>query len=145
MEFWRIIFAAVTGTAVMTLFSYVMAQIKDDQFREPQLLNALLDSSKSISAHSGRKNVAGWLLHFFIGIAFVFLFSLVWNYSSIRPSWLSAAGFGFIAGIIGILGWETMFKLNPAPPDIQLKKFFVQLLIAHIIFALGAFAIYRIV
>ncbi|MGB7785231.1 MAG: hypothetical protein WBL27_03935 [Salinimicrobium sp.] len=142
MEFWKIFFSSVAGTAAMTVFSYIMANIKNDQFKEPELLNKLLDSSTMISGNFSKNNVAGWLIHFSIGFAFIFLFSLLWNFTALDPSWLTAAGFGFVAGIIGVLGWETMFKLNSAPPDIQLKKFFVQLLFAHVIFALAAFLVY---
>lgn len=144
MEFWRIISSAVVGTTVMTIFSYVMAGLNDNQFKEPQLLNKLLDSSKNISVHFHDHNAAGWFIHYAIGAVFIILFSLIWNFTGIAVSWFSAAGFGFVAGIIGVIGWESMFNFNAAPPDIQLKKFFVQLLIAHVIFALAAFIVYRL-
>ncbi len=144
MEFWRIICAAVVGTGFMTIFSYIMANVKHNQFKEPELLNKLLDSSTTVSADFGRNNIAGWLIHFSIGVTFVIVFSLLWNFTIIDPSWFTAAVFGFGAGIIGILGWEIMFKLNAAPPDVHLKKFFVQLLFAHVIFALSAFWVYQL-
>ena len=143
MEFLRMLSAAFAGTAVMTVFSYIVAEIMNTQFREPQLLNRLLSSSKMIKGKFRKSSLAGWLIHYSIGTMFVLCFAILWDYTQIGIGWTSATIFGFCAGIVGILGWKTMFTLNSDPPEILLKDFSVQLIIAHIIFALGAFVFYR--
>jgi hypothetical protein len=41
---------------------------------------------------------------------------------------------GAACGLIGILVWETVFRVHPSPPRIDLKNYYRQLFIAHLIF-----------
>lgn len=138
----QILTGGIIATSLMTLFSYLAARIMSRQFREPQLLNILIKRSSKIPLSPGKKSPAGWIIHYSIGWLFVFLFDLIWKFTELEPSLLSGALLGFIFGFIGISGWKIMFYLNPDPPELDFRKFYFQLIIAHIIFGLGASLVY---
>lgn len=142
MQFLQIFIVSVTATSVMTTFSYVMATIKKSQFEEPEILNKLIDSDENIPLHISKNNILGWFIHYFLGFAFVAIFYFCWSILNIAPTLLSGLLLGAGAGIIGIGGWRILFYLNSNPPDIYPWKFFLQLLIAHIIFGIIATYIY---
>lgn len=142
MDFIRIISSALAGTTAMTLFTYVVAEVRNNQFKEPQLLNSLLSSAKSIPGVYNKRSIVGWILHYCVGTFFILCFSVLWNFTTLSPSWTTATVLGIAAGILGIFGWQVMFSLNQDPPEIKLNKFYIQLLVAHVIFSLGAFIVY---
>jgi riboflavin transporter FmnP len=137
-----ILAAGFAATSLMTVFSYLVANWRKSQFREPELLNMLLSRASLTSLKIPKNHIAGWLIHFAIGFLFVLIFDLIWRYSELEVSLLSGAGLGFIAGIIGIIGWNVFFKLNSNPPQIDFKDFYIQLLIAHVIFGVTAATVY---
>ncbi|MGA9324511.1 MAG: hypothetical protein WBV11_03565 [Salegentibacter sp.] len=142
MEVIKIILAAITGTSVMTIFSYIMAYIKNDQFKEPQLLNILINNSETIPLKYSKTGPVGWIAHYVIGTLMYLSFALLWNFTELDVSWISAAFLGIGAGIIGIAGWHLMFYLNARPPEVNLNGFSIQLMIAHLIFSLSGFLVY---
>ncbi|MDT0675421.1 hypothetical protein [Autumnicola musiva] len=138
MNFYVILFASVISTSVMTIFTYICAAVKRGQFRPPELLNMLISRSSIFPVEVGKTSFAGWIIHYSIGFFFVVIFSLLWNFFSVEISLLSGIIFGFGAGLIGIGGWKIMFVLNENPPEIELKSYFLQLLLAHILFGISA-------
>jgi hypothetical protein len=142
MEFGLILLSGIVATLLMTAFSYVMSVVFKDQFREPQLLNQLISGASSIPFTVSRFSIAGWIIHFLIGILFALQFNLLVNHMELEPYLHHGLVFGFIAGLIGIIGWKVMFWLNDNPPEININKFFFQLVIAHMIFGAGLVLIY---
>lgn len=138
----QILFSGIIATSVMTLFSYIVSALSHSQFREPQLLNELLKRSTALPYKPGQENLTGWTIHYAIGILFVAIFDFIWNYTDFEPSIFTGALLGFIFGFIGITGWKVMFSLNPNPPAIRFKIFYLQLLPAHVIFGIGAVLLY---
>lgn len=136
-----IITGAVVATSLMTLFSYTLSALTKEQFREPELLNFLLTRSALIPVKVARKSWAGWVIHYLVGTLFIIVFDLIWNMKILEPTILSGAYLGFLAGIIGITGWKVFFLLSPDPPKIDFKRFYLQLLVGHVIFGLGAAAV----
>lgn len=134
----QIIFAAITGTSLMTLFSYFLANATGKQFREPVLLSKLIQPSKGEEV----PKVAGWLLHYGVGIIFVISYHFVWFLEIIDTTLLSGSILGFFSGLVAVAGWWGMFYLYPNPPSIDFKWYYVQLIVAHIIFGIGATAGY---
>lgn len=134
----KILLAGIAATSLMTLFSYLVSRVTGRQFREPQLLNILIKRSKLISFAPGKSHLAGWLIHYTIGFIFVFIFALLWKNTALEPTVFTGALLGFLFGFIGITGWKIMFYLNPDPPEIAFKEFYFQLIIAHVIFGIGA-------
>lgn len=127
---------SILATLLMTAFSYICAMLTGNNFREPELLNQLINTSV-IPAKPGKNSVLGWLLHLFIGFVFGVMMFLVWEFFDLSSYLIFGIMAGIIAGIIGILGWQLMFYLNPQPPDIDLNKFYTQLIVAHVIFSLS--------
>lgn len=142
MQFDLILLSGFIGTSLMTLFSYIMSVIMKDHFREPQLLNQLINGSSFIPFHVNRFSLTGWIIHFAIGFAFAFLFNLAVNLWDVDANLLNGLLFGFVAGIAGITGWKIMFRLVDYPPEISLNRFLFQLIIAHLIFGAGLILTY---
>lgn len=138
MEFLQVIIAGISGTILMTAFSYIIARVKSQQFKEPKLLNMILRRSTFDKMNPTNNSVMGWVLHFSIGVLLMTLFYLLHLTFSFKISFFSIFIYGIFAGILSILSWHLMFLISPNSPDISLKEFYIQLLIAHIFFALGA-------
>ncbi|WP_051935726.1 hypothetical protein [Salegentibacter sp. Hel_I_6] len=138
MDILTIFISGVIATTVMTIFSYVVSHFKSKQFREPELLNALISRSEIIKLKISKNNILGWIIHFMIGWFFVFAFSFIWEFTNFFAGILSGSILGLLVGVIGIFGWKLMFKLNRNPPNIDFSQFYLQLIIAHILFGISA-------
>lgn len=142
MNLILIFLSGLVATSLMTLFSYIWSWVRGRKFKEPQLLNLLIQSSTTLALNPGKRNVTGWIIHYMIGWFFVLCFDLIWSYTTLEPSFGNGALLGAIAGLAGITGWKTFFYLNADPPEIEFRKFYLHLMIAHIIFGLGAVIVY---
>ncbi|CAN5320959.1 hypothetical protein BH09BAC1_BH09BAC1_06320 [soil metagenome] len=140
----QILLATIIGTILMTIFSYVVSQVEGKQFREPVLLNKLIDRWVDLSITPHSKNPAGWALHFFVGLLFVVVYHLIWTYTEIHATWYSAAIMGTISGLVGIGIWIVTFVIHPNPPKMHFLGFFAQLLFAHVLFGIGTWIGYMI-
>lgn len=137
MELLKVILAGVLGTVMMTAFSYVVSRMKSQQFREPKLLNMILRRS-TYDMNPSNNSILGWVVHFSIGVILMTLFYILHLTFSFNISAISILLYGISAGILSILSWHLMFILNPDSADIVLSEFYLQLLIAHVLFAMGA-------
>lgn len=144
MHILSIFLTALAAIAMMTLFSYLLSKISDHQFEEPRLLGFLLHNFEQSPQKKTKENVWGWLIHYGIGIFFVFIFALVWTCTIFSPDIVTGGIMGLIAGIAGIIGWKIMFSIKERPPDIAYLKFYWQLLAAHLIFGITAGGLYPI-
>tara|TARA_A100000171_G_scaffold53080_1_gene76413 strand:- start:1066 stop:1500 length:435 start_codon:yes stop_codon:yes gene_type:complete len=133
---------SLVATLAMTLFSYALSYLTKSKFEEPQLLNLLVSRHKRLKYLTSREHIIGWALHFGIGLVFVILFYVVHKLFDVSITYSFGAFFGFIAGIAGVLGWQILLYIHPDPPDFNRKLFFIQLIIAHIIFGLTIITIY---
>ncbi len=138
MELLKVIIAGILGTILMTTFSYFFSWLRSRQFREPKLLNMILRRSTTDGINPSNNSVIGWIVHFSIGIILMTLFYMFHLIFSYRISLLSIFFYGLLAGSLSILSWYLMFSLSPNPKKVPLKEFYLQLLVAHILFALGA-------
>lgn len=146
MDFYiisQIIVTTIAATSAMTLFSYVVSASARELYKEPVLLTYVL-ASLNIEITLKTKVILSWILHYIIGLFFIVVYHIFWFYDFAALSWLSAFLFGFASGIIGILGWIFLFEIVPKKPNIDFKGYYIQLLIAHIIFGLAGFAVYRL-
>src|SRR5687768_11113267 len=100
----KILMAAVAGTTAMTIFSYQAAQLEKEQFREPQLLNRLIErlvGGKKIPF----QDIGGWAVHYMVGTMFVFVYDKLWR-TALSPSLSNGMLLGAGSGLIGIAGWH---------------------------------------
>ncbi|HET8866423.1 MAG TPA: hypothetical protein VFM80_12060 [Gracilimonas sp.] len=139
-----ILFGTLTGTSLMTLFSYFLSRKANRNFREPVLLNQLLFDLPLFEFKS-KPILPGWILHYAVGFIFVIGFHFFWKMASITPSLLSGSILGLFCGMLGVAGWHLVFLLHPKPPSIELKEYYIHLIVAHIIFGFGAAAGYKLV
>ncbi|HEX8561538.1 MAG TPA: hypothetical protein VF676_01045 [Flavobacterium sp.] len=143
MDALRIGIAAFSATNVMTTFSYLLSVTYGSLFKEPVLLNFILDQM-GFSIRTKWKGFTGWLAHYCIGLLFVISYDFLWAHGGVPFGWVSGIGFGIISGFIGILGWRLMFRLPDQKPDVPLNDYYGQLFFAHIIFAGAVVVAYKI-
>lgn len=93
---------------------------------------------------SNRNSAIGYVLHYIFGVIFVLAYELVWENTSWRPTWDFAVVFGMLSGVVGIIGWMIIFSLPSKNPRVHFKEYYIQLFVAHIIFALGVVAVYKL-
>lgn len=136
-----ILISAFSGTTLMTLFSYLLTYILKTQFKEPVLLYKLLKTSAWIEEDSIHVT-AGWLLHYAVGIGFVTIYYLLWNFTALQPTFLNGALLGLASGFVGVGVWWIILKIHRTPPPIDRGGFFLHLVVAHIIFGIGATTCY---
>ena len=129
---------AFVGTSLMTMFSYVIGMIRKKKFSEPALLNELISRLKQKSL-GVLVPIAGWLLHYFIGLLFIISYQLYWRESDSHPTIINCIILGALSGVIGICGWKLTFRIHPRPPSIDFKEFYSQLFFAHVVFGVSAF------
>ncbi|MFG4004083.1 hypothetical protein ACHRV1_20735 [Flavobacterium aquidurense] len=141
--FFQLIIVSVAATSAMTLFSYAASASFRELYKEPVLLTFML-TRLNVELPAKSKATLAWLLHYFIGFLFVVVYHVVWIKNILPVSFLVGFIFGFLSGVIGILGWMFMFKMSDHQPAIDFKGYYFQLLLAHIIFGLVATAVYSL-
>lgn len=143
MDVLQIMIAAFSATNIMTTFSYLLSVTYNRLFKEPVLLNFILDEV-GFSVKSKWKGFAGWFAHYCIGLLFVLTYDILWRYTNIEFGFGSGLLFGIVSGFIGIVGWHLMFRLPNNKPNVPLKDYYVQLFFAHIIFAIAVVIAYKL-
>lgn len=131
--FGKILISGIVGTSAMTLFSYLVSESKNKNFKEPEVL-AQLAKRLPTDVSKETAQLSGWSMHYGIGLTFVLLYMMYMEQSDLKSSWTSGTLLGLISGLIGIGGWKLMFEGHPNPPAKNLKSFFGHLLLAHIVF-----------
>lgn len=137
----KLLLSAFFAMITMTGFSYIVSNTFRELYKEPVLLTYFFDEL-NLEVGSALKNVLAWLLHYSIGLGFVIGYHLLWYNRLLSMTWLVAFLLGAVSGIIGIFGWVFIFGYTQHEPKIDLKGYYLQLLIAHIIFGLTAYATY---
>lgn len=137
--------SAVVATSIMTAFSYILSNIRNKQFREPELLNIVLSSSDLFNLELSKKSSVGWILHYLIGLILVLIFEILLKFELIPISITSGAIFGFVAGIMGVFGWKLFFYLSEKPSEITWNiEYYLQLIVAHILFGISTSVVYLV-
>jgi hypothetical protein len=75
----NILSGSVTGTVMMTMFSYLVSEKRKKFFKEPVLLNVLLGEIKSSDLQRNDKNPEGFIIHYFVGLFFTAVYDQVWK------------------------------------------------------------------
>lgn len=74
MQTGKILFSSIVGTSAMSLFSYLISNRENKNFREPQVLGQLI---KRLPTRGSKESaqMAGWGMHYAIGFLFVACYS----------------------------------------------------------------------
>ncbi|MDB5010209.1 MAG: hypothetical protein JWQ06_998, partial [Mucilaginibacter sp.] len=134
----------ITGTTFMTLFSHMIGDFEKENFSEPNLLSQLFDRLVPGQTEKISK-VVGWNAHFLIGILFALAYVELWDAQKLKPTVKNGILLGGISGVIAIAVWKTTFKMHPAPPGINFKKYYTQLWVAHVVFAIFSTLTYQLI
>jgi hypothetical protein len=133
----RILLQASAGTTMMTLFSYLVSLAEKENFSEPEHLGTLLHrlcpgSSKKVM------QIAGWGAHYAVGLFFILAYRELWQKGVLKKNLANGLILGALSGALAVLIWRTTMKAHPAPPWIDFTRFYIQLVPAHIVFAVCA-------
>ncbi|MDR7370206.1 hypothetical protein [Flavobacterium aquidurense] len=139
----QILTASIAATSVMTLFSYAISASARELYKEPVLLTYILTALR-LKISKNLKTIYGWLLHYLIGLCFVIGYHFLWWNEFLEISWAASILLGVLSGIIGIISWIILFEIIPQKPNIDYKGYYTQLFVAHIIFGVTAFLIYKL-
>jgi uncharacterized membrane protein len=82
--------------------------------------------------------VAGWGAHYAVGLIFVLAYRELWRKGEIRKSIVNGIILGALSGALAVLIWKATMKAHPAPPWVDFTKYYLQLVPAHIVFAVCA-------
>ncbi|WP_460977807.1 DUF6789 family protein [Spirosoma knui] len=146
MKFLEIIIAGIAGTALMTLFMYIMTFFTERVMKVTKILGTMLTFETSPDgklSDSKRAIAVGILAHYTIGIAFALAYYLLWSLHIGRPDIQSGIWFGVGSGLVAIVSWFSFFAMHPKPPAIQLKPYLLSLFVAHIVFTYGVILTYN--
>lgn len=133
MNAQKILLPAFVATSVMTAFSYLIAELEKKNFSESELLGKI--EKKQLQLPKQVALPAGWVTHYAIGIMMTLMFELYKKYLNHKPASYRTISFGVFAGFLSIAAWKILFKMFPRRSHDFYKNFFIQLFVAHLIFA----------
>lgn len=140
----KIIISSIVGTTFMTLYSYQKAKRDKEKYVEPELLNELIDNSKSLpDIQKEETNPLGWGIHYATGFSFVAAYWVLWKKALVHPTIPKTFIVGSLSGIAGILVWKTLLANHDNPPRNDRESYYKQLFAAHIVFSAFALATYK--
>lgn len=127
----HIIKQSITGTTMMTAFSYLLSAASGNNYREPALLAAMLHRLGIKPSQP-----LGWLGHFAAGAAWAPILRWMGSRLPAKQSLAKILVLGLSSGITAVYIWRGLFALHPKPPRNNRKAFYAQLVLAHMIFSL---------
>jgi hypothetical protein len=140
MKTGNILLATLAGTASMTLFSYLISNKKNKDFKEPQLLGKMVYRAVP-EIKKDESKVAGWILHVGAGLFFVLAYKLLLDNTKLKSNVPEGVLLGFANGAVAVAIWKATFSLHPDPPEIHFKDFYGHLVITHVFFCVPALLI----
>jgi hypothetical protein len=129
--------SATAGTTMMTLFSYLISLAADKNFSEPEHLGTMIHRL-SPGTSKKQSQVAGWGAHYAVGLLFVLVYRELWQSGKIKKNLRNGIILGALSGALAVGVWKATLKMHPAPPWIDFTNYYVQLVPAHIVFAVCA-------
>lgn len=133
----NLIASAAAGTTMMTLFSYLVSLAADKNFSEPEHLGTLMHRLVPGSSKKTTQLV-GWSAHYAVGLLFVLAYQELWKTGKIKKTVTNGIILGTLSGAMAVLIWKATMKTHPAPPWIDFTNYYMQLVPAHIVFAVCA-------
>lgn len=141
MDISTFIIAWIIAIMLMSGFSSLWSTLTGHEFREHLLLSHIVTKG-SIPSFSTKQWLIGWLIHFAVGALFLACYEVLWHYTGIMRSVEWSLIFGFLIGLLGIIGWMILFKGHKNAPKINYLHYYIHLLFAHLVFSLAAYGVY---
>lgn len=136
MKIKTILIPAISGTTLMSIFSYIVSHSKSENFKEPKLLAEIV--KRAFYAHKDKlPKTTGWAMHYAMGVVMTMVFQHCWKETNTIPASKDGMVAGIIGGLAGVMIWKVLFRVHPNPPRIPFMRFAGHLLLAHIVFTLG--------
>jgi hypothetical protein len=129
--------SATAGTTMMTLFSYLVSMAADKNFSEPEHLGTMIHRFMPGKSKKATQ-LTGWGVHYMIGLLFVLTYRELWKTGKIKKTVVNGIALGALSGALAVLVWKGTLKAHPAPPWIDFTNYYIQLVPAHIVFAVCA-------
>ncbi len=142
MNLLKIAIAAFSATNIMTTFSYLLSTCFKKLFKEPVIMDFLLNAV-GIELKGRWHKIAGWIAHYFIGLVMVFCYEALWRYTDIDFGFISGILFGMVSGLIGIFLWRRIY-VSPIHHDVSRRSYYFQLFVGHILFAIVVVIAFKI-
>ncbi|CAH8283470.1 hypothetical protein EV196_102420 [Mariniflexile fucanivorans] len=128
----------IISVSIMTLFSIIASHLFNKEYREPIILSKIISTNNIKEKETGIDLFAGWIIHYFIGAIFIVFYFVLWhNFEQLKSVFWNII-VGLLFGIIGVVGWNLIFKIFPKLHDFDFKGFCIQLLPAHVFLCLFA-------
>jgi hypothetical protein len=137
----EMIVASLAGTTLMTGFSELMSEVKGSNYNEAEILGELLNRITPLRKTQAR--LAGWLAHYGVGVVFAAMYDLYLKQTNSKANVVNGSLYGFLSGLAGVGIWKATFKMHPNPPGVDLKTYYPQLVLAHVIFGLVTASAYQ--
>lgn len=118
---------------MMTLFNALCSKSRIFKTLEPQKLLGKM-TNRITPAGDMTSIIVGWLIHLLVGNIMSVMDQKIIHITSRNRKIYKSIIYGAFDGIIGVLGWKTAFNIHPDPPKIELKKYYLQLFISHLVF-----------
>jgi len=132
---------SIAGTTMMTASSALMSLL-DQDFREPERLKGLISRALPFFPKEV-KSVSAWAAHYAMGAAFSAIYVKLWDSKTLKPTGACGLFLGAVSGLVGIAIWKATFAAHPLSPLMNYKRFYLQRIPAHIVFAIFATIAYR--
>ena len=135
MTVFQFIYISLLSTTAMSLFSLLLGKILGKPMLEPYWLNAVVLHKKTV------KHALGWVFHYAAGLVFLYLLIGLEPWFTQLPA-LNRLCTGLLEGILGIVMWQLLFWLTHKPENLPLYTYYINLLLAHIVFATVALSMF---
>jgi hypothetical protein len=137
---FKILAGTLAGTSALTTTSYKLSELRNRQFREPELINSFLKKKFGLKIPKDHPN--GWIIHFIIGALFLAAYDRVWSIDGINKSVKNDLLLGTVTGLIGVAAWKLISKLEPKIKALKKDEYYVQLFLSHLVFSLLSSTVY---
>ncbi|HSV09406.1 MAG TPA: hypothetical protein VLI68_01460 [Hanamia sp.] len=134
MKTRNVFLAAASGTAAMTVFSYLISRKKNKDFREPRLLGKMVYRAMP-EIKKPEAKVIGWILHCTTGLTFAIIYKFLLQDTKLKSNVPDGIALGLANGLVAVGIWKATFSLHPDPPQIHFNDFYMHLILAHVVFS----------
>src|SRR5436190_16773069 len=103
----KVLLPAITATSLMTLFSYIIAELEAKNFSEPELLARI--EKKALPQTAEKLGLpAGWVTHYSVGVIMTLMIILMQQNTHERSVFKGGLIPGGLSGLVAIISWKLL-------------------------------------